>query len=251
LFKRRADQPQRRPAGAPPAPVPAEAAATQDATAGAATAGAATAGAATADTATAPGIPAAPAEAAEAADGDPFAMAEELAATEAAAAVSADLSGPGAGVAFDGITEEFRLSGRMLASGSLGEILGRGQPVPITDVSWGPVDGSAPLAGAPGLRHVDPDDFLVVVAPVDGGDRLPPPAGGWSVVLDLGTLVVTGTAAPVPSGGGPGDLLGEAGDRFVLVREASVAAGDLVLTTEPVAALVNRARVRAVRTAAP
>ncbi len=194
---------------------------------------------------------------------DPFAMAEAQAASEAAAAVSADMAGSGAGPSFDGLTDEWRLTGRMQAPGNLRDILLRGEPVRIADVRWGATDGSSPMIEAPGLRQVDPDDFFVVFSPEDavaaegesaepGSDqeaRGAPPVstpGGWHVVLDLGEMRVTGTVA-LPAGAGPERLLAEPAEPFLLVTCATVLAGEVPIVGEPVDAHVNRARVRAVR----
>ena len=186
---------------------------------------------------------------------DPFAVAEEQAAAEAAAAVaaaavSAGLAGAGPGLLFEGITDEFRLSGRLLGEGSLAEILGRGQSVAIAEASWGPVDGSAPMTAVPGIRRVDPDDFLVVLEPANSTTALPPAAGAWDVVLDLGDVAVVGLVS-MPEGGEPGDLLVDDGDRFIAIAQAYLTAGGRALTPEPTDAFVNRSRVRTVRAAPP
>ena len=192
---------------------------------------------------------------------DPFAMAEAQAASEAAAAVSAEVAGPGP--SFDGLTDEWRLTGRMQAPGSLHDILLRGEPVAIADVRWGAADGSSPMIEAPGLRQVDPDDFFVVFSAADGEAAEGPPAGsgfgqdageappasapgGWKVFLDLGEMRVSGTVA-LPAGAGPERLLAEQAERFLLVERAIVFAEETGLAGQPVTAHVNRARVRAVR----
>ena len=207
--------------------------------------------------------PASVAEAPPRAAADPFAMAEAQAASEAAAAVSADMAGPGPGPAFDGLTDEWRLTGRMQAQGGLRDILLRGEPVRIADVRWGATDGSWPMIEAPGLAQVQPDDFFVVFSPEDaavteGAPAGPgsgqdaegaPPAsapGGWDVVLDLGEIRVSGTIA-LPAGAGPERLLAEQAEPFLLVTRATVLAGESPIVGRPVDAHVNRARVRAVR----
>jgi hypothetical protein len=194
---------------------------------------------------------------------DPFAMAEAQAASEAAAAVSADMAGAGPGPSFDGLTDEWRLTGRMQAPGSLRDILLRGEPVRIADVRWGAMDGSLPMIEAPGLRQVDPDDFFVVFSPEEAAPAEGPAAGpgsdqdarratpastpgGWHVLLDLGEMRVTGTVA-IPAGAGPERLLAEPAEPFMLVTCATILAGEAAIVGEPVDAHVNRARVRAVR----
>ena len=68
------------------------------------------------------------------------------------------------GIAFDGLTEEWRLTGLMQIEGRLSDALNKRHAVPITEVRWAPVDGSAPLTDAPGLRSIDPYDLIVVLA---------------------------------------------------------------------------------------
>lgn len=71
-------------------------------------------------------------------------------------------SGPG--VPFDGLTEEWRLVGRMHVQGRLSDALNRREQIEISDVSWAPIDGSRGLEPAPGLRSIDPYDLIAVLA---------------------------------------------------------------------------------------
>ena len=80
-------------------------------------------------------------------------------------------AGPSRGVPFIGLTEDWRLRGRMDISGRLSDALNKREAIPITEVSWGPPDNSTPLEEAPGLRSVDPYDLILVTA---GEDSLPP-----------------------------------------------------------------------------
>ena len=90
-----------------------------------------------------------------------------------------------AGIPFDGLTEDWRLVGRMLVDGRLSDALNKREPIAIADVQWAPVDGSEPLAPAPGLKSVDPYDLVLVLAGEDslpemseaGADRPPGPQG--------------------------------------------------------------------------
>ena len=89
------------------------------------------------------------------------------------------------GIPFDGLTEDWRLVGRMLVEGRLSDALNKRDPIAITDVHWAPVDGSEPLAPAPGLKSVDPYDLVIVLAGDDslpemtdaGAERAPRPQG--------------------------------------------------------------------------
>jgi hypothetical protein len=68
-----------------------------------------------------------------------------------AGSASARRSGAGPrGIPFDGLTEEWRLVGRMEIEGRLSDVLNRREAVAITDVRWGPADGSEDLSPAPG-----------------------------------------------------------------------------------------------------
>ena len=49
-----------------------------------------------------------------------------------------------AGIAFDGVTEEWRLIGRMSIEGRLSDALNKREAIAITDVTWAPIDGSEP-----------------------------------------------------------------------------------------------------------
>jgi hypothetical protein len=69
-----------------------------------------------------------------------------------------------AGVAFDGLTEEWRLIGRMSVNGRLSDALNKRESIAIHDVHWAPIDGSAGLVEAPGLKSVDPYDLILVLA---------------------------------------------------------------------------------------
>ena len=81
------------------------------------------------------------------------------------------------GVAFDGLTEDWRLTGQMMIEGRLSDALNKREPIELLDVQWGPVDGSEPMVDAPGLKTVDPYDLVIVVA----GERFAPgDVRGWA-----------------------------------------------------------------------
>ena len=73
------------------------------------------------------------------------------------------------GIAFEGLTEEWRLLGRMLIPGRMSDALNKREPISIVDVTWAPLDDSEALAPAPGLKSVDPYDLVIVLA---GGDSM-------------------------------------------------------------------------------
>ena len=71
---------------------------------------------------------------------------------------------PGEGVPFDGLTDEWRLVGRMHVDGRLSDVLNRREAIQISDVSWAPIDGSRGMEPAAGLRSIDPYDLIAVLA---------------------------------------------------------------------------------------
>ena len=162
--------------------------------------------------------------------------------------------GAAGGIAFEGLTEEWRLVGRMDTEGRLSDVLNRREAIPIRDVQWGPIDGSGPLEPAPGLKSVDPYDLILVVA---GGDSLPPLSEAeraahkvhkiaYDVKLDLPPFRVIGTVYLYP-GSEPDRLLERATEMFTPVVDAVAYLGDRVVTDEEVEAiLVNRFYLRAV-----
>ena len=46
----------------------------------------------------------------------------------------------------------------------LSDALNKREPIAISDVRWGPIDGSSPMSDAPGLRSIDPYDLIIVLA---------------------------------------------------------------------------------------
>lgn len=158
------------------------------------------------------------------------------------------------GIAFEALTEDWRLRGRIDLAGRLSDALNRREALPITEVSWGPPDGSAPLEAAPGLRSVDPYDLILVVA---GEDSLPPMSEAeqtahkvhkvsYDVALEVPPFRVIGTVHLYP-GAEPERLLDRATEMFLPVTDAIASLGDAPVT-EPAqeVILVNRFYLRGV-----
>ena len=157
-------------------------------------------------------------------------------------------------VAFEGLTEEWRLVGRMHVAGRLSDALNKREAVEISDVTWGPNDGSAPLEPAPGLKTVDPYDLILVVA---GENSLPPLSAAeraahkvhkiaYDVALELPPFRVTGTVFLYP-GSEPERLLDRATEMFVpIVDAAAYLGGQMVTDPEVEAILINRFYLRGV-----
>jgi hypothetical protein len=159
-------------------------------------------------------------------------------------------------IRFDGLTEEWRLVGQMHVEGRLSDALNRRKALPISGVSWAPIDGSAPFTEVPGLRSVDPYDLIVVFA---GDGSLPTQTEAekaalrvqrvpHDVTLEAPPVRVTGTVHLLP-GTAPSGLLDRSGEMFVPVVGGIASVGDRQLTDPGVdAVLVNRFYVRDVRT---
>ena len=158
------------------------------------------------------------------------------------------------GIPFDALTEEWHLVGRMQVSGRMSDALNKREPIAIDDVSWAPVDGSAGLAPAPGLKSVDPYDLVIVVA---GDDSLPEMSTdertahrvhkvSYEVALEVPPYRVVGTVYLYP-GSEPDSLLNRSSEMFVPIVEATATLGDQLVGGGPAAAiLVNRQYLRGV-----
>ena len=57
-------------------------------------------------------------------------------------ATAAPPAAQAAGVAFDAVTEDWRLVGRMEVKGRLSDALNKRDAISIRDVTWAPIDGS-------------------------------------------------------------------------------------------------------------
>lgn len=158
------------------------------------------------------------------------------------------------GITFDGLTEEWRLVGAMQLEGRLSDALNKRESIPISDVSWAPIDGSEPFTSAPGLKSIDPYDLIVVLA---GETTLPPMNDeekaahrihkiSYDLALEVPPFRVIGTVYLFP-GSEPERLLDRATEMFVPVTDAVAYLGDeRIPGTEVDTFLVNRRYVRGV-----
>lgn len=176
----------------------------------------------------------------------------------AAAATAAVSQAPAraarSGTAFDGLTEEWRLVGRMQIEGRLSDALNKREAVEISDVKWAPIDGSEPLSAASGLRSVDPYDLILVFA---GEGSLPELSEderaahrvhkvSYDVALEAPPFRVVGTVFMHP-GSEPDRLLDRATEMFVAVVDAVATLGDKRVNDEEIdTILVNRFYLRGV-----
>jgi len=160
---------------------------------------------------------------------------------------------PGRGVAFDGLTEEWRIVGNMEVSGRLSDVLNKRESITISDVQWAPVDGSEPLAPAPGLKAVDPYDLIIVLAseaslpPLNDEERTAHRVHkvSYDVALEVPPFRVIGTVYLHP-GSEPERLLDRATEMFVPVVDATAYLGGSAVGPEMDAILVNRFYLRGI-----
>ena len=173
----------------------------------------------------------------------------------AAAEPSTPAARMGSGITFEGLTEEWHLTGQMLIDGRLSDALNKREPIEISDVRWAPVDGSASMAPAPGFKSVDPYDLVIVVA---GGDSTVPDMTdaersahrvhkvSYEVALEVPPYRVIGTVYLYP-GSEPESLLSRSSEMFVPVVDATATIGGRPVGSDAATAiLVNRAYIRGV-----
>jgi hypothetical protein len=157
-------------------------------------------------------------------------------------------------IRFDGMTEEWHLLGTMEVTGRLSDVLNKREAIPISDVQWAPVDGSAGFAAVPGLKSVDPYDLILVLA---GEASLPPLSESekaahkvhkiaYDVALEAPPYRIVGTVFLYP-GSEPDRLLDRATEMFVPVTDAVAWLGDRQVTDPNIdTILVNRFYLRGV-----
>jgi hypothetical protein len=158
------------------------------------------------------------------------------------------------GVLFDGLTEEWRLVGRMDVEGRMSDALNKRESIGIHDVQWAPIDGSSPLVDASGLKTVDPYDLIIVLA---GEGSMPELSEteraahrvhkvSYDVALEAPPFRVVGTVFLHP-GSEPERLLDRATEMFVPVVDAVAMLGDERVGDPDVdTVLVNRFYLRGV-----
>ena len=184
----------------------------------------------------------------------PFDFLKRKKAPDAAHPPAAGATGKTQGVAFDGLTEDWRLTGQMMIEGRLSDALNKREPIELLTVQWGPVDGSEPMVDAPGLKTVDPYDLVIVVA---GDDSIPEMSEdgraahrvhkvSYEVAIEVPPYRVIGTVFLHP-GSEPDSLLSRSSEMFVPIVEATAMMGDTRVGPETASAvLVNRQYIRGV-----
>jgi hypothetical protein len=158
------------------------------------------------------------------------------------------------GIPFEGLTEEWRLVGRMEIDGRLSDVLNRREGIAIIDVRWAPVDGSQDLSPAPGLEKVDPFDLIIVFAGVGSLPSLTEAERSahklhkvpYDVALEVPPFRVVGTVYLFP-GSEPERLLDRSTELFVPVTDAVALLGEHPLNDPEIdVILVNRSYLRGV-----
>lgn len=165
---------------------------------------------------------------------------------------AAGARGPSRTVAFHGFTEDWRLEGEMELAGRLLDILNQREAIPVVNVRWAPVDGSAQLEPAPGIKSMDPYDLIVVIA---GSNTLVAQTEeersahrihkvSFDVALDAPPFRVVGTIQVHP-GAAPESLLERGTQMFAAVTGPTVHFADVQLDLGGAdAVLVNRIYLR-------
>jgi len=170
------------------------------------------------------------------------------------AAPTAATAGAVGGFPFEGMTEDWRLVGKMAIDGRLSDVLNKREPIPIDDVTWAPADSSDPLAPAPGLRSIDPYDLVIVLTGNDSvQDRTADQSSAhrvhkvsYEVALEAPPYRVIGTVFLYP-GSEPDTLLQRSSDMFVPIVDATAWIGGRQIGPGPYATvLVNRQYLRGV-----
>jgi hypothetical protein len=161
---------------------------------------------------------------------------------------------PGKPIPFDGLTEEWRLIGRMHIEGRLSDALNKREALAISDVSWAPLDGSGDFNPVPGLKSIDPYDLIIVLA----GEATQPPLSeaekiahkvhkiAYDVALEAPPFRIVGTVFLYP-GSEPDRLLDRATEMFVPVVDAIAYLGERQVSDPDIdTILVNRFYLRGV-----
>jgi hypothetical protein len=158
------------------------------------------------------------------------------------------------GIPFDGLTEEWRLVGRMEVAGRLSDVLNRRESIALSEMRWGPLDGSEEMTPAPGLERVDPFDLIAVFAGVGSLPSLTEAERAahklhkvpYDVALEVTPIHVVGTVYLFP-GSEPERLLDRSTDLFVPVTDAVALLGNKPLNGPEVdVVLVNRSYLRGI-----
>jgi len=157
------------------------------------------------------------------------------------------------GIAFDALTEEWRLVGVMQITGRLSDALNRREAIGLAAVSWAPLEGEGGMEPAPGLRSVDPYDLIIVFGGIDSQPALDEKQReahklhkvDYDVALDCPPFRVVGTVHLFP-GTEPARLLDRQTELFIPVTDAVTFIDGQAVGDPSEVALVNRSYLRGV-----
>lgn len=175
---------------------------------------------------------------------------------DARSGAGADTGAAGEGtIAFEALTEEWRLRGTFAASGRLADLLNKREAVPIRAVTWAPADASEPFTAVPGLQTVDPYDLIIVILTGADARTAQDPQKTvaarlhkieYDVALDCPPYRVVGTVHLFP-GSEPDRIMERQTELFVAVTDPLVFHDTEVVSLGDVeVALVNRSYLRGV-----
>jgi hypothetical protein len=169
---------------------------------------------------------------------------------------------PPPGIAFDGLTEDWRIVGRIVPTAqaadpidSIARSLNNRDPVELHDTQWASLDEPDALEPAPGLSRMSAYDLVAIVA---GDPGEPPMSDGEFAVyqvrktaspveLELPPFRVRGTHF-VEGRAEADHLLRRYGALFVPIADATLHLGDRLLSDPHVQTiLVNRLYIKGVR----
>ncbi|TAL06749.1 MAG: hypothetical protein EPO00_10535, partial [Chloroflexota bacterium] len=151
-------------------------------------------------------------------------------------------------IGFKGFTAEWRLEGQLVMTGRLLDVVNQREAIPVADVRWAPLDGSADLASAPGIQEIDPYDLIVVIA---GSDTLAARSDderaahrvhkvSFDVALIAPPFTIIGSVQIHP-GAVPESLMDRGAQMFVAITDPVVRNGEAAVDIGSAeAVLVNR-----------
>lgn len=169
---------------------------------------------------------------------------------------------PPIGIAFDAVTEDWRIVGRMVLTGRSGDALdsiarslNNRDPVELRETQWASLDEPDMLEPAPGLARMSPYDLVAIVGGDPGEPAMSP--GEFEVYkvrktaspveLELPPFRVLGTHF-VEGRAEPNHLLRRYGPLFVPIGDATLQLGDRLMNEPGVdVVLVNRLYIKGVR----
>ena len=158
-------------------------------------------------------------------------------------------------VRLHGFTEDWRLEADVAITGRLLDMLNQREALSVESAIWAPIDGSAPMAAAPGITTLDPYDLIVVIATAETAAAISDEERAarrihkvtYDVGIEIPPFRVVGTIQLHP-GSEPDSLLERSNQMFTAVTDPWVTMNGIDLDLGPGvdAVLVNRFYMRGV-----